>query len=64
MVDTIYYLKMTVRKGSSLRVVKASNCLPGKIVAGETVNRFILESHRYLEALKIEGYRDIDRTCR
>ena len=39
-------------------------CLPGKIVAAETVDKFKLELDRYLEVIEIEGYRDVDKTFR
>ena len=35
--------------------------LPGKVVAAETVDKFKLELDRYLEALEMEGYRDVGR---
>ena len=54
-----------VRQGPfTQRVVNASNGLPGKAVAAETVDKFKLELDRYLEVLEIEEYRDVGRTFR
>ena len=54
---------MVVRQGTwTQRVVNACNGLPGKVVAAETLYKFKLELHRYLEVMEIEGYRDVGRT--
>ena len=54
---------MVVRQGTfTQRVVNAWNGLPGKVVAGETVDKFKLELDRYLEGMEIEGNGDVDRT--
>ena len=44
------------------RVVNPWNGLPGKVVAAETVDKFKLDSDRYLEVMEIEGDGDVDRT--
>ena len=46
------------------RVVNAWNCLSGKVVAAEKVDKFKLELGRYLEVISIEGYIDVDRIFR
>ena len=56
-------VKMVARQGTfTQRVINAWNGLPGKVVAAETVDKFKLESDRYLEVM--EGYGDVDRTFR
>ena len=35
-----------------------------KVVAAETVEKFIIEFDRYLEVMEMEGYRDVDKTFR
>ena len=58
-------VKTLVRQGSfTKRVVNAWNGLPGKVVATETEDKFKMELGRYLEALEMNGYRDIGRTWR
>ena len=46
------------------KVVNARNGLPGKVVAAEKVDKFKLELDRYLEVMDIEGYGDVDKTCK
>ena len=54
---------MVVKQGTfTQRVVNAWNDLLGKVVAAETVDKFKLELHRYLQVLEIEGYGDVDLT--
>ena len=56
-------VKTVVRQGSfTQKVVNAWNGLPGKVVAGETIDKFKLELDRYLEVMEIEGYGNVDRT--
>ena len=56
---------MVVRQGTfTQRVVNARNGLPGKVVAAETGDKFKLELDRYLEVMKIEVYRDVEKTFR
>ena len=58
-------VKTVVRQGGHLfRVVDAWNGLPGKVVAAEGLDKFTLELNRYLEVIEIEGYGDVDRTCK
>ena len=58
-------VKMVVKKGTfTQRVVNAWNGLPGKVVAAEKVDKFKLALDWYLEVMEIEGYGDVDKTCR
>ena len=52
-------VKTVVRQGTfTQRVVNAWNGLPGKVVAAEIVDKFKLESYRYLEVMETEEYVD------
>ena len=52
-------VKMVVRQGTFTQgVVNAWNCLSGKVVAAEKVDKFKLELDRYLEVMEMEGYGD------
>ena len=54
-----------VREGSfTQREVNAWNGLPGKVVKVEGEVMFTTKLDRYLNALEIDGYGDIGRTCR
>ena len=58
-------IKTVARQGTfTQKVVKAWNCLPGKVVAAEKVDKFKLELDRYLEVMEIKGYGDVDKTFR
>ena len=56
-------VKMVIMQASfTQKAVIAWNGLPGKVVAAETVDTFILEFDRHLEGLETEENRNIDRT--